>query len=72
MVEFYFFQATSFFFFFFLFSLHQRANGLLQDKISRLNQENGLLKQSLTSTSAALKEARTSIFRKSNNNAIKV
>ncbi|CAN7085651.1 unnamed protein product [Brassica oleracea var. botrytis] len=42
-----------------------------EDKISRLNQENGLLKQSLTSTSAALKEARTSIFRKSNNNAIK-
>ncbi|CDY52011.1 BnaC06g42910D [Brassica napus] len=42
-----------------------------EDQISRLNQENGSLKQSLTSTSAALKEARTSIFRKSNNNAIK-
>ncbi|KAG2252469.1 hypothetical protein Bca4012_100030 [Brassica carinata] len=42
-----------------------------EDKISRLNQENGSLKQSLTSTSAALKEARTSIFRKSNNNTIK-
>jgi hypothetical protein len=46
--------------------------GLLQDQISRLNQENGSLKQNLTSTSAALKEARTDISRGSNNYAIKV
>ncbi|ESQ43922.1 hypothetical protein EUTSA_v10005812mg [Eutrema salsugineum] len=42
-----------------------------EDQISRLNQENGSLKQTLTSTSAALKEARTDISRESNNNAIK-
>uniref|UniRef100_M4CGX3 GRIP domain-containing protein n=1 Tax=Brassica campestris TaxID=3711 RepID=M4CGX3_BRACM len=42
-----------------------------EDQISRLNQENGSLKHNLTSTSAALKEARTSISRNSNNNAIK-
>ncbi|CAN8254020.1 unnamed protein product [Cochlearia groenlandica] len=47
---------------------------LLRDKddhISRLNQENMSLKQNLTSTSAALKEARTEISRESNNNAVK-
>ncbi|CAF2175574.1 unnamed protein product [Brassica napus] len=42
-----------------------------EDQISRLNQENGSLKHNLTSTSAALKEARISISRKPNNNAIK-
>ncbi|ANM65127.1 GRIP-related ARF-binding domain-containing protein 1 [Arabidopsis thaliana] len=42
-----------------------------EDQISRLNQENGSLKQNLTSTSAALKEARTDISRGSNNYAIK-
>ncbi|CAG7903097.1 unnamed protein product [Brassica rapa] len=42
-----------------------------EDQISRLNQENGSLKHNLTSTSAALKEARTSISKKSNNIAIK-
>lgn len=45
---------------------------LLQGHISRLNQENGSLKQNLTSTSAALKEARTDFSRESNNNTIKV
>ncbi|XP_020882531.1 golgin candidate 3 isoform X2 [Arabidopsis lyrata subsp. lyrata] len=45
---------------------------LLREKeISRLNQDNGSLKQYLTSTSAALKEARTDISRGSNNYAIK-
>lgn len=44
----------------------------LQDQISRLNQENGSLKQNLTSTNTALKEARTDLSRASNNNAIKV
>ncbi|KFK35350.1 hypothetical protein AALP_AA5G273200 [Arabis alpina] len=39
--------------------------------VSRLNQENGSLKQTLTSTIAALKEARTDNSRESNNNAIK-
>ncbi|KAL0866137.1 hypothetical protein Bca101_045255 [Brassica carinata] len=42
-----------------------------EDQISRLNQENGSLKQNLTSTSAALKEARTGIAGESNNNVIK-
>ncbi|CAH8269396.1 unnamed protein product [Arabidopsis lyrata] len=42
-----------------------------EDQISRLNQDNGSLKQYLTSTSAALKEARTDISRGSNNYAIK-
>lgn len=44
----------------------------LQDQISRLNNENGSLKQNLTSTNTALKEARTDLSRASNNNAIKV
>uniref|UniRef100_A0A1J3J1U6 Golgin candidate 4 n=1 Tax=Noccaea caerulescens TaxID=107243 RepID=A0A1J3J1U6_NOCCA len=42
-----------------------------EDQISRLNNENGSLKQNLTSTNTALKEARTDLSRASNNNAIK-
>ncbi|CAA7016884.1 unnamed protein product [Microthlaspi erraticum] len=41
-----------------------------EDQISRLNNENGSLKQNLTSTNTALKEARTDLSRASNNNAI--
>lgn len=55
----------------FVFFAHTEAIWL-QDQISRLNQENGSLKQNLTSTNAALKEARTDLSRTSNNNAIKV
>ncbi|EFH58311.1 hypothetical protein ARALYDRAFT_483764 [Arabidopsis lyrata subsp. lyrata] len=42
-----------------------------EDQISRLNQENGSLKQNLTSTNAAPKESRMDLSRASNNNAIK-
>ncbi|XP_024010879.1 golgin candidate 4 isoform X2 [Eutrema salsugineum] len=42
-----------------------------EDQITRMNQENGSLKQNLTSTNAALKEARMDLSRASNNNAIK-
>ena len=56
---------------FVLFLSHTVATWL-QDQISRLNQENGSLKQNLTSTNAALKESRLDLSRASNNNAIKV
>ncbi|KFK37397.1 hypothetical protein AALP_AA4G251800 [Arabis alpina] len=42
-----------------------------EDQISRLNQENGSLKQNLTSTNVALKEARTDLSKASTNDAIK-
>lgn len=56
-----------------LFFPHTEATATwLQDQIARLNKENGSLKQSLTSTNAALKESKTQLSRAPSNNAIKV